>query len=316
MEDRKKQAILILAHRNTLALKSTIELLDSQYFDFFLHIDKKSKIQDFFYLKKITKFSTIHFSERKNVHWGGFSMVEAMFALLECARDTGEYSYFHFLSGDDMPIKDNEIVFNFFENSYPQNFIDILDFENVNKNSYFYEPPEMIEERVKYYYPHMDILNRKGTNFIGKKLIYLQKLLKVNRLKNREIEIFKGHQWCSLTNQFVDILLDKEERRVGKSYFSSSLIPDECYFQTFAMIKKVEIYQQKNMSARLIDWTRGKPYIWRQDDFFEIMNDKDSMFSRKFDENVDRKIIEEIYIKIRGRSTDEANKINDKRSTK
>ena len=60
-------------------------------------------------------------------------MVEAMFALLECARDTGEYSYFHFLSGDDMPIKDNEIVFNFFENSYPKNFIDILDFENVNK---------------------------------------------------------------------------------------------------------------------------------------------------------------------------------------
>ena len=135
-------------------------------------------------------------------------------------------------------------------------------------------------------------------------------------MKNREIEIFKGHQWCSLTNQFVDILLDKEERRVGKSYFSSSLIPDECYFQTFAMIKKVEIYQQKNMSARLIDWTRGKPYIWRQDDFFEIMNDKDSMFSRKFDENVDRKIIEEIYIKIRGRSTDEANKIKDKRFTK
>ncbi|WDT84278.1 hypothetical protein OUO18_06845 [Streptococcus thermophilus] len=82
----------------------------------------------------------MHFSERKNVHWGGFSMVEAMFALLECARDTGEYSYFHFLSGDDMPIKDNEIVFNFFENSYPKNFIDILDFENVNKNSYFYEP--------------------------------------------------------------------------------------------------------------------------------------------------------------------------------
>lgn len=48
MEDRKKQAILILAHRNTLALKSTIELLDSQYFDFFLHIDKKSRILKFF----------------------------------------------------------------------------------------------------------------------------------------------------------------------------------------------------------------------------------------------------------------------------
>lgn len=79
---------MILAHRNTLALKSTIELLDSQYFDFFLHIDK-SRIQDFFDLKKISKSSTVHFSERKNVHWGGFSMVEAMFALLECARDTG-----------------------------------------------------------------------------------------------------------------------------------------------------------------------------------------------------------------------------------
>jgi hypothetical protein len=48
MEDRKKQAILILSHRNTLALKSTIELLDSQYFDFFLHIDKKVEFKIFF----------------------------------------------------------------------------------------------------------------------------------------------------------------------------------------------------------------------------------------------------------------------------
>ena len=30
------------------------------------------------------------------------------------------------------------------------------------------------------------------------------------------------------------------------------------------------------------------------------MNDKDSMFSRKFDENVDLRIIEEIYKKIEG----------------
>lgn len=72
MEDKKKQAILILAHRNTLALKSTIELLDSQYFDFFLHIDKKSRIQDFFDLKKNSKILHYSFFRKKKCTLGRF----------------------------------------------------------------------------------------------------------------------------------------------------------------------------------------------------------------------------------------------------
>ena len=39
-----KQAILIMAHNNLDLLNKLIELLDSDYFDIFLHIDKKSDI--------------------------------------------------------------------------------------------------------------------------------------------------------------------------------------------------------------------------------------------------------------------------------
>ena len=50
-------------------------------------------------------------------------------------------------------------------------------------------------------------------------------------------------------------------------------------------------------TARLIDWKRGEPYVWREMDFQEIAK-SDRMYARKFDERIDDKIIEMIFNKI------------------
>jgi hypothetical protein len=44
---------------------------------------------------------------------------------------------------------------------------------------------------------------------------------------------------------------------------------------------------------RLIDWNRGTPYTYRLPDFDELMN-SDCLFARKFDMNVDARIVEKI----------------------
>ena len=45
---------------------------------------------------------------------------------------------------------------------------------------------------------------------------------------------------------------------------------------------------------RHIDWKRGKPYIFRNDDFDELIS-SNCMFARKFDEKIDNEIIEKIF---------------------
>lgn len=48
---------------------------------------------------------------------------------------------------------------------------------------------------------------------------------------------------------------------------------------------------------RYIDWKRGTPYVFRSEDLDEILH-VDKMFARKFDEKIDKSIIEELYKKL------------------
>ena len=45
---------------------------------------------------------------------------------------------------------------------------------------------------------------------------------------------------------------------------------------------------------RYIDWERGTPYVFRKEDFEELMA-SNCMLARKFDEKTDREIVEQIY---------------------
>ena len=48
---------------------------------------------------------------------------------------------------------------------------------------------------------------------------------------------------------------------------------------------------------REIDWNRGRPYIWRTDDFDTLIS-SEKLFARKFDERADSTIIDKIVNRI------------------
>lgn len=45
---------------------------------------------------------------------------------------------------------------------------------------------------------------------------------------------------------------------------------------------------------RLTDWNRGNPYVFRNEDYEELVQSK-YIFARKFDEKIDEKIIDRLY---------------------
>lgn len=59
---------------------------------------------------------------------------------------------------------------------------------------------------------------------------------------------------------------------------------------------KDRIYSTKDEfegCMRLIDWNRGDPWIWKDEDL-ETLIKSDRMFARKFSSKVDRKIIDHL----------------------
>lgn len=290
-----KQAILIIAHNNIDILIKTMKLLDSKYFDIYIHLDTKSNINPDT-LKDVCKISTVNIAKEINVRWGDYSLVQCELLLLKLATKN-KYSFYHLISGVDMPLKSNDIIYKFFRNNKRKEFVH---FEGETL------PPNK-QDWLKYYYLFRkygrNSLFTKGLEYVSLKI---QKLLHVNRVKNVNITFMTGAQWFSITHNFATYIL-KSEKKYEK-IFKYARNSDEMFVQTIIFNSPFinNLYYKKcddnyESVMRFVDWKRGNPYIFRSSDYDELIN-SDMMFARKFDERVDSKIIDEIYDKLIKRS--------------
>ena len=78
---------------------------------------------------------------------------------------------------------------------------------------------------------------------------------------------------------------------------SKGRLVDELFIQTIIADNKEITERLYDNNKRKIKWLTGKqahPYVWRKSDFKEIIQ-SNKFFARKFDENVDRNIIDMIF---------------------
>ena len=109
----KKNAYLILVHQNTYSLEVLLKLLDDEQNDFFIHVDKKFNNFDYQKYSNMISKSSIYYlkdDNRVDVVWGGYQQIEAEYELLKEATNTGNYAYYHLLSGQDLPLKSNKYI--------------------------------------------------------------------------------------------------------------------------------------------------------------------------------------------------------------
>lgn len=291
-----KHAYLVMAHNNWEILKKLITLLDDKRNDIYLHIDAKAKnipieIVDW------VKQSSISIIDSQNIYWADFSQVEVTLKLLEHAYQNGQYSYFHLLSGTDLPIKSKHEIYHFFESNVGKNFIGI-----VPKEVWY------SVRRVKFYHLllHNQIYrNSKALKGIDRILEYIQRICGINRLKNCDWRIIDGWTWFSITEEFCKYVLEK--KALIYQMFSNTIASDELFMQTLIYNSPFvdtlyDATNLKNGSMRYIDWQRGKPYIWGSDEKdFDLLMENPYMFARKFDES-QNEIVEKIYEEISRRN--------------
>ncbi|MBE6965536.1 MAG: glycosyl transferase [Ruminococcaceae bacterium] len=279
----RKHAYLIEAHKDDYTFRSLLRMLDYEFNDIFIHMDKKNVSFSLEEVSGLVEKSRIYFTERTSVVWGGYSQINAELLLLKKATETDCYAYYHLLSGEDLPIKKQSYIHDFFAKHSGTEFVR---FEK-----------EIFEcsNRVRYYYWLQEKTGRKS-NFWSKAIKCIQIVLRVNR--NRKVIFQKGANWFSITDNLARYVVAKEPWI--KRVFHDTVCCDEVFLQTLIINSEYknnltkDVFDDSNeMFMRLIDWQRGKPYIFKLCDLNEI-KESPMLFARKFSSEVDVDIIDSV----------------------
>ena len=243
-----------MAHNEFHILEKLILLLDDSRNDIYIHIDSKVKNFNFKYYEQLVKESNIYFIERKNVRWGHVSQIHCEISLIKSAISK-KYIYYHLISGVDLPIKTQDEIHSFFEDNNGSEFIHFCTEEEFNN----------IKDRVLHY------------NFMR----------------------YHRSNWFSITNELANYILENE-KWINK-YFKYSSCADEVFLQTLVYNSKFReklfissFNNDYKACLREIDFKRGNPYIYRNEDFNKLIN-SENLFARKFSWEIDNDIVNKIF---------------------
>lgn len=284
-----RHAYLIIAHKSDYTFQTLLKLIDDERNDIFIHMDKKNQKYEFEIIKKYVKKSKIYqIKNRNNVVWGDYSQIDTELILLELATKTNKYDFYHLLSGEDLPLKNQNYIHEFFQKNKGKEFVrfEKIDFSHT--------------ERVFQYHLFQRLIGKPESHPILYLLNYyflkLQKIIGIKR--NKGIQFQKGANWFSITDDLARLVVSK--KKWIEKIFKFTVCCDEVFLQT--IINQTEfknrLYHKKydndlHSIMRLIDWQRGTPYIFRIDDK-DMLRKSDMLFARKFDCNIDKKIIDYI----------------------
>ena len=272
-----KFAYLILAHGSFHLLKELLTTLDSPDNDIYVHMDLKvSQFDEASFLENM-RFSKLCFlKNRVDVKWGHISVVEATLNLLTEAVK-GDYDYIHLLSGVDFPIKSNSYIQHFFEENQGKEFVGFSkthDRDTLSKRV-IWRPfvPGRPGEEPKY------LMRVNGLCVRVQKWLHFHCVSPLENLRT-------GSQWFSITKSLAEELVDQKERILKR--YKHVFVPDEMFLQTFLYENKYmdRVYNPDDEFAgccRYIDWDRGIPYVWQDNDFSELV-DSPYLWARKFSE--------------------------------
>lgn len=286
----------ILCHRLTTSLIFTAKkLLESKESFLIIHIDKKTNINEFTKIKKtLATHQNIKFIEedRVDVRWGHISQVEATLVLLKEANKIN-YKYFSLISGDDIPLSNNEKRELFLNKAYNE------ELEFIGNDPYY-----NVEKRIKYKYTAYHYIK---DNSLKSKIFRKTSFLFVNLLQNKIIQnlpkLYYGTQWFTISKKSINYILNYLEKNENYLiYFKNSLCSDEIFFHTILYNSpfKEKIYKlntgtnTSEMALRYINWTKGPDYPRTLDQTdFEDMKKSNALFARKINTKISIRELED-----------------------
>jgi hypothetical protein len=265
-------AYLILVHRFPEQFKRLFNAIYDSNNCYLIHLDKKV---DFEFHNDVQKFlngfENCYILESENVVWGGYSMVNVELRGMKYLLNINvKWDFFINLSGQDFPLKSQEIICDFLTQQKGKSFLKVA--------NQFLERP--------------DTMNRIENYFIETDTGFSETSQKRNFLEN--VVSYIGGQWMILTRDCCEFICNSGESQKFEDYYKNTLIADESFFQTLLMNSSFNGEIVSN-DMRAIIWIpdgniklRPKTFTTEDIDFLLL---GDNLFARKFDDNIDSDII-------------------------
>lgn len=266
-------AILILAHHNPKQLSVLINHLQPD-FDVYVQIDKKSSLNT----KELPAHPNVFYFKEIEVYWGHVSQVFNMKFILEQAFKKG-YDRYCIISGDDLPIKSNTHIKEFFNAHKAHIFMyaNPLPIKTWGFNHGF-------DRLDRYWWLKTD--KRNFVKVLGRITLIIQRFL-IIKIKRYPIKYYAGSNWLNLTHESLEYLFNfLNENPAFLKKLKYSRATDEIWVQSVIMNSPLKEHVV-NDDLRYIDWVTGPDYPRTLDesDLNKIKKSK-SLFARKFNNSI------------------------------
>lgn len=269
-----KIAFILLCHKDPDAIIQQAEQLTAVGDYVAIHFDRgASKVAFSAIRKALGPNPNVAFvKKRVKCGWGEWSLVQATLRAVETALTAfPKASHFYMLSGDCMSIKSA---------TYAHRVLDQNDVDYIESFDYFesdWIKTGLKEERL--IYRHWFNERKQKTLFYWN--FWSQRYFGLQRKLPKDVEIMIGSQWWCLRRRTIEAILEfTRKRRDVVSFFKTTWIPDETFFQT-AVRHLVSSREIQNRTLTFLMFTDyGMPLTF-YNDHYDLLLGQDALFARK-----------------------------------
>lgn len=281
-----KIAYIILVHKNPKQVARLINRLNIEDTIFSIHVDYNANIEDF--KKEIDILNpnnnNIHFLQKRfKPKWGGFNTIRGAIELINSVLGFKPDSIVY-ISGQDYPIMTNGKISEYLKFYKGKALIEYelasLDIKTPNSTN-------------RYYF--CDFVNYNPKGFFNPKKVPLLARILTKILPKRKflkgVKPFIGRQWFILPLDIAEFVVKEYKRNKAlNNFYKFTIHSAEMYFQTLLLNSK---YADRVINLRTIfaDYNAPNPILWKSENLERLKN-LNTPFARKFDTNVDEKILD------------------------
>lgn len=300
-------------HRLPGQVERLISQLHAPGVRFFIHVDMGTDIVPFRErLDKAADVTLIPDRDRVHARWDSFGIVEMILTLIRYAYRSGKNdSFVILLSGQDYPLKSPDKIARFLSKNHENDFISGQPIEQMSHKLYWYSGYHLqilqngtvreVEFRLFQFFNKIvwkDLV--RCALYRPREIPMMPAFLFLPRKAPACLKLYTGELWWVLRHSTVGLFFDFLEQYPEVShYFRYVLTPDEAFFHS-VLYSIPEVRQNLcNSSLRYIDWSQSlrHPRTFTMQDktiLQKQMEIPSCLFARKFDQNIDAAILDEI----------------------
>ena len=261
-------AYFIMIHHKPDVFKAMFEKIYTRDQFYLIHIDRKAKeefteeIQQY-----LIHFANVYILESINIVAGGFSVIQAELNAMEYLLNvTPEWDYFINLSGEDHPLKSQNIIRQFLTMNNGRNYLFYYDQK-------FYRP-----DTLKRIQNHFTELSHKISSLIYKRS-FMEGVIP-----------YIGGKWFIFTRETCSFLTNNKRVMDFEDYYLHTFLPAESFFQTVLMntvFKDIIVNDDKRASIEKTFFNKNQ----YQTSFIESLKGSNQLFIRKVNSETSQNIL-------------------------